>query len=59
MVDVEISLSVQDCRVLYQAVCDAIEYWPGSPRRPAEEQENLFQMKMFLFSILCEASLDL
>ena len=59
MVKVEIEMSVEDCRTLYTAVCDAIEYWPGSPARPAQEQINLQQMKTFLFRILCEASLDL
>ena len=59
MVKVEIEMSVEDCRTLYTAVCDAIEYWPGSPARPAQEQINLQQMKTFLFSILCEASLEL
>ena len=59
MVNVEISISVEDCRTLYTAVCDAIQYWPGSPARPAEEQEKLHHMKLFLFSIMCEASLDL
>lgn len=52
-------MSIEDCRVLYQAVCDAINAWPGSPARPPEEQENYQQMKLFLFSIMCEASLDL
>jgi hypothetical protein len=59
MVNVEIDMSIEDCRVLYQAVCDAINAWPGSPARPPEEQENYQQMKLFLFSIMCEASLDL
>ena len=59
MVNVEISISVEDCRTLYTAVCDAIQYWPGSPARPAEEQEKLHHMKLFLFSIMCEAALDL
>jgi hypothetical protein len=59
MVNVEMEMSVEDCRTLYTAVCDAIQYWPGSPARPAQEQVNLQQMKTFLFSILCEASLDL
>jgi len=59
MVNVEMEMSVEDCRTLYTAVCDAIQYWPGSPARPPEEQVNLQQMKTFLFSILCEASLDL
>jgi hypothetical protein len=59
MVNVEMEMSLEDCRLLYTAVCDAINAWPGSPARPAEEQINLQQMKTFLFSILCEASLDL
>ena len=58
MVNVEIDMSIEDCRVLYQAVCDAIEKWPGSPARPADEQEKYRQLKFFLFSILCEASLN-
>ena len=51
-------MSIEDCRTLYQAVCDALQYWPGSPARPPEEQEKFRQMKLFLFSILGEASLD-
>lgn len=58
MVNVEIDMSIEDCRTLYQAVCDALEKWPGSPARPPEEQEKFKQMKLFLFSIMCEASLD-
>lgn len=58
MVMVELELSIEDCRTLYIAVCDAIQYWPGSPARPPEEQVKLQQMKLFLFSIMCEASLD-
>jgi hypothetical protein len=37
MVSVELQLSIEDCRTLYMAVCDAIQYWPGSPARPPEE----------------------
>ena len=58
MVTVELELSVADCRVLYTAVCDAIAAWPGSPARPAEEQVQMQHLKYFLFSIMCEASLD-
>jgi hypothetical protein len=58
MVSVELQLSIEDCRTLYTAVCDAIQYWPGSPARQPEEQVKLQQMKLFLFSIICEASLD-
>ena len=58
MVNIEISMSIEDCRTMYTAVCDAIQYWPGSPARPAEEQEKLYQLKLFLFSIMCEDSLN-
>ena len=58
MVNVEIDMSIEDCRTLYQAVSDALQCWPGSPARPPEEQEKFRQMKLFLFSILAEASLD-
>jgi len=58
MVTVELEMSVADCRTLYTAVCDAINAWPGSPARPAEEQVQMQQLKYFLFSILAEASLD-
>lgn len=58
MVTVNFELSLEDCRDLYQAVSDALDNWPGSPARPAKQQENYRQLKLFLFSILCEASLD-
>jgi len=58
MVEVQIEMSIADCRTLYQAVCDAYEKWPGSPARPAEEQQKLLHMRTFLFSILCEASFN-
>ena len=51
-------MSIEDCRTLYQAVCDAYENWPGSPKRPPEEQEKFQQMKYFLFSIMRESALD-
>lgn len=58
MVSIEMEISLEDCRALYQAVCDALENWPGSPARPAEQQEQFRNLKLFLFSIMCEASLD-
>jgi hypothetical protein len=58
MVTVTLDISLADCRNLYQAVTDALETWPGSPARPPEQQENYRHLKLFLFSILCEASLD-
>jgi|TARA_B100000073_G_scaffold222632_2_gene185392 hypothetical protein len=55
MVTVQIELPLEDVRALYEAVCAALKYWPGGQ---PEEQEKYQQLKLFLFSILCEASLD-
>ena len=55
MVTVQIELPLEDVRALYEAVCEALKYWPGGE---PEEQEKYQQLKLFLFSILCEASLD-
>jgi len=55
MVTVQVELPLEDVRALYEAVCVALKYWPGGL---PEEQEKYQQLKLFLFSILCEASLD-
>ena len=55
MVSVQIDLSTEDVRDLYQAVCDAIKYWPGGD---AKQQAAYQHLKIFLFSILCEISYD-
>lgn len=47
MTHVDIKVTVEGARTLYQAVSDALETWPGSPARPPEEQENYMQMKLF------------
>ena len=56
MDSVVVEISVRDCRVMYTAVCDSIQHWPGSPQRDPEEQQSLLQMKSFWFSILCESA---
>ena len=52
----ELFLSVADVRALYSLVCYSIETWPGSPRRPAEEQEYLRHLKNQLFAMLADYS---
>lgn len=46
-----VELSDQEIHTLYYAVSEAIRVWPGSPARPPEEQEQLRNMKMSLFSM--------
>jgi len=50
----EFRMGIQDVKALYSSICFALESWPGSPRRPAEEQEYLIQMKQQLFAMLAE-----
>ena len=59
MVTVNVELSMEDVHALHQAIDDAIKTWPGSPARCPTEQEKFRSLKYFLFSILCEAALDL
>lgn len=47
-------IGIDELRILYSHVCYAIETWPGSPARPAEEQEYLKYLRGKLFSMLCE-----
>lgn len=54
---IKCELDLISIRTLYDAVCDAIKNWPGSPARPAQQQEDYLQLKTFLFTMLCEASL--
>ena len=42
--------------MLYSHVCYSLEMWPGSPARPAEEQEYLRILKMRLFSMITDYS---
>ena len=50
----QIIMGIDELRILYSHVCYAIETWPGSPARPAEEQEYLKHLKGKLFSMICE-----
>ena len=54
--DFEWCLSVEDVRALYNIICYSIETWPGSPRRPPEEQEYLKHVKNQLFAMLADYS---
>ena len=55
----QIEITDEQVRTLYYAVSEAIRVWPGSPARPAEEQETLLFLKGELFKMVLEANLDL
>lgn len=51
-----VELSDDEVRALLYAVSEAIRLWPGSPARPAIEQELLKMLKMSLFSMTLDMS---
>lgn len=54
----EVELTDDEVRTLYYAVQEAIKNWPGSPARPAEEQEKLWNVRDALFRMILEMSLE-
>jgi hypothetical protein len=55
---VTIKMPIEEIRLLYGHVCYGLEVWPGSPARPAEEQEYLLSLKSRLASMLMQHSFD-
>ena len=56
---VTIKMSIEEIRLLYGHVCFALESWPGSPKRPQEEQEYLLNLKSRLASMMMQYSYDM
>lgn len=56
--DFKIELTADEVRALYYSVCVAIQYWPGSPQRPAEEQDMLMSIKVVLFAMLMDVNYE-
>lgn len=48
----EIKIGIQEVRMMYSHTCYALDMWPGSPARPADEQEYLRILKMRLFAMI-------
>ena len=54
----QITMGIDELRLLYDHVCYSIEVWPGAPRRPYEEQEYLKFLKARLFAMIMEYNLE-
>lgn len=54
MMEFEVVFCEQEIRALAYSVNEAIRLWPGSPARPAEEQQWLFDLKTTLFALQME-----
>ena len=53
-----VELTDDEVRTLLYAVQEAIRVWPGSPARPAEEQEALQDLRNQLFTMTLEMQFD-
>ena len=54
----QMNMGIDELRVFYDHICYSIEVWPGSPRRPAEEQEYLKNLKSKVFAMIMQYNLD-
>jgi hypothetical protein len=49
-----VDLGIDDVRALHSSIAYLIEMWPGSPARPASEQEYLHYVKNQLFAMMMD-----
>jgi len=54
----QVTLGPEQIRALSYAVNEAIRLWPGSPARPIEEQEWLWNLRDSFFALQMELVLD-
>ena len=50
----QINMGIDELRMFYSHICYAVESWPGSPARPAEEQEYLKHLKGKIFAMILD-----
>ena len=55
---VDWSMHIGEVKMFHVHLCYAIETWPGSPRRPVEEQEFLKFMRSKTFAMLMEYQME-
>ena len=49
-----VNMGIDEVRAMYSHLVYSLQMWPGSPARPAEEQEFLIAMKEKYFAMLME-----
>jgi hypothetical protein len=52
--DFQVNLTIEDIYLLHHSVKETIKYWPGSPSRPADEQEHLWYLRDSLYRMILE-----
>lgn len=55
---IDFQLDLDSLQLVYNSIEVHLKYWEGSPRRPAEEQEELFLLKAFLYKALMSAKYE-
>tara|TARA_B100000678_G_scaffold228644_1_gene196662 strand:+ start:230 stop:433 length:204 start_codon:yes stop_codon:yes gene_type:complete len=55
----DVTLGINDVRVLHYAISEAIKNWPGAPARPAEEQQYLWQARDWTKKIILEHTFNI
>ena len=53
-----IEMTDEDVKTTYYAITEAIRLWPGSPARPAEEQDALYMLRDNFFRMILEMSFN-
>ena len=52
---IDFQLDLDSLQLVYNSIEVHLEHWAGSPKRPPEEQEELFALKAFLYKALMSA----
>ena len=54
----ELKMDYHGLKLLYNHICYSIKMWPGSPARPAEEQEYRLHMRTELSKMMFQYQYD-
>ena len=52
--DYQVNLTIEDIRLLSHCINETIRTWPGSPRRPVDEQEHLRYLRDSFFRMIMD-----
>jgi len=56
--DYQVSLTIDDIKLLHHCVVKRLEMWEGSPARPPEEQEHLWYLRDSFYRMVLEYSFE-
>ena len=55
---IEFQLDLDSLQLIYNSIEVHLKHWEGSPKRPPEEQQELFSLKAFLYKALMSAKYE-